>query len=84
MAEQLPPQSTSVSVPFLTPSEQVEALHMDPTQFAVWQSAATEQLLPVAHLPHVLPPQSVSVSVPFFVWSEQVGTWHVPPAHTLL
>jgi hypothetical protein len=69
----LPPQSTSVSVPFLTAS-----VHSAVPQ--VWfgkhfhdmQSPGTLQTFPAAHGTHA-PPQSTSVSVPFFTPSRHVG-----------
>src|SRR5689334_17699859 len=64
---QLPPQSTSVSLPFLTPSVQ--------TPFE--QSAPTVQTLLSAHLLQVPPPQSTSVSAPFFMPSRQVPGTHL-------
>jgi hypothetical protein len=59
---QVPPQSTSVSVPFLTPSEQVGAWHV-PEHTRLVQSLATLQGCPVGHRAgHVVPPQSMPVS----------------------
>ena len=84
--EQDPPQSTSVSVPFLNPSPQVGAAHRcdDGLQKPEVQSAATRQPLAAGSPPdaHVLagmsarqvaPPQSVPVSLPFLAPSAQVG-----------
>ena len=74
-AEQVgPPQSTSVSLPFLMPSKQVGAVQTLPTQFPEAQSEACKHALPVVHVaPQVGPPQSVSVSFPFLTPSVQVG-----------
>src|SRR5258708_39780490 len=60
-----PPQSTSVSVPFLTPSEQLGAWHFPPVHTMLWQSRPAEHDLPAGHAGHVPPPQSTSVSLPF-------------------
>jgi predicted component of type VI protein secretion system len=68
-----PPQSVSVSFPFLTPSVQVATVQMLPTQFPELQSACTRHALPAAHVEQVGPPQSVSVSFPFLTPSVQVG-----------
>jgi hypothetical protein len=83
-----PPQSTSVSPPFLCPSEHVAAgcEQTPPVQTPLSQSLPVVQPLPSAHFGHVGPPQSMSVSVPFFVPSVHVGavccgcSW-VPPTH---
>jgi len=82
-----PPQSTSVSVPSLTPSEHVEAGEQvrEPVVLFVVQ-------LPLAHVaPDVQgdpvrqtaqgPPQSTDVSPPFVAPSSQLGGWQIPPAH---
>jgi len=76
VVEHVPPQSTSVSVPFLTPSLQADAEQKcEPGQTPLVQSAAIKhplpsaQVLPGAHVP----PQSVSVSFPFFTLSVQTG-----------
>jgi hypothetical protein len=81
-----PPQSTSVSAPFLTTSVQVGAWHTLLTQTPLWQSVPAEQILPVAHVGHPPPPQSTSVSVPFLTTSAHVGAWHLSgePVHTPL
>jgi hypothetical protein len=81
-----PPQSTSVSVPFLTTSAQLGAWQMLPMHTPAWQSDATLHILPAGHLPQVAPPQSMSVSVPFFTLSPHVGAWHLSgePVHTPL
>src|SRR5207253_2195365 len=75
-----PPQSMSVSLPFLAASLQVAARQMR-LQVPLWQSPAAPQLTPFAHfLPcpsQVTPPQSTPVSVPFLTPSLQVGAWHV-------
>jgi hypothetical protein len=71
----VPPQSTPLSPPFLTPSLQAGAWHTLPVHTPLEQSAATPQALPVAHFVLQLPPQSTSVSVPFFTVSVQLGAW---------
>jgi hypothetical protein len=71
---QEPPQSTPVSVPFFTVSEQVEVWHFFglPLQTPLPQSAAVLHVLPATHCAQD-PPQSMSLSVWFFVASAQVG-----------
>src|SRR6185436_20978725 len=64
-AAQLPPQSTSLSEPFFTPSEQVALWQRFPMQTWLWQSLATLQAFPAAQPAHE-PPQSMPVSAPFF------------------
>jgi len=62
--EATPPQSTSVSVPFFTPSMHLGARQTLPVQTLDWQSVATAQALLVGQRLHVvLPPQSTSVSL---------------------
>ena len=71
-----PPQSASLSPPFLTVSLQLAAWQSlgEPEQTRLVQSVGTLQLLPVAQrLQLVAPPQSVSLSPPFFATSLQVG-----------
>ena len=73
-----PPQSTSVSVPFSSPSVQEGAWQRPPVQTLLVQSLALTHLRPVPHLPQVLlPPQSTSVSPPFCTVSVQVAALHV-------
>jgi hypothetical protein len=85
---QLPPQSTSVSKPFCTPSRQLGAWQIPDTHTPLWQSVGTPHFCEVGHfLPsetQVVPPQSWSVSLPFFTPSEQVGAWHLPDVQTPL
>ena len=72
---QVPPQSTSVSVPFGVESVQVGSLQVLvglPVQTLLRQSPATEQSLSLAQSGQ-LPPQLTSVSLPFFTPSEQLG-----------
>ena len=68
-----PPQSTSLSVPFLTESVHVAALQWPPVHTPLWQSLATKHCLPAAQVGHVPPPQSTSLSVPFLTASVQVA-----------
>ncbi len=76
-AEHGPPQSTSVSELFFTPSEQ-EGDWQDPlVQTCDTQSFAAEQTLPVTQAEQ-FPPQSTSLSFPFFVPSEQLGVTFCP------
>lgn len=76
---QAPPQSTSVSVWFLTPSLQVAARQVPAVQTPLEQSPFVAQILVSAQsLPGTQPPpQSVSVSVPFLTESLQVGALQV-------
>jgi hypothetical protein len=58
-----PPQSTSVSKPFLTLSWHLAASHTPPVHTKLAQSVPTPHFLPGAHLGHPeVPPQSTSVS----------------------
>src|SRR4051794_1939818 len=70
--EQEPPQSLSVSVPFLTLSSQVAARHVSPTQTPVTQSRGSTQASPTMQGVQV-PPQSVPVSLPFLMVSLHAG-----------
>jgi hypothetical protein len=63
-AVQLPPQSVSLSVPFLTPSEQLAARHTLAVHTPLAQSELIAQPRPVLQAPQVPPPQSTSVSLP--------------------
>jgi hypothetical protein len=74
--EQLPPQSTSVSLPLSTPSAHVGRSQKPvPTlHTAVVQSPPKLQFLPGAHFGHSGPPQSMSVSAPFFIESVQISS----------
>jgi hypothetical protein len=67
-----PPQSTSDSVPFFTPSVHVAVWQMFEVHTPLWQSAATAHPFLSAH-GEQLPPQSTSVSVPFWAPSVQPG-----------
>jgi len=85
---QLPPQSTSVSLPFFTRSEQVGAVQ---TSVAAGQYSGLEQSLlaaqptPAAQRGQAFaPPQSTPVSTPFFTLSVQEGAAHSPAVHTPL
>jgi hypothetical protein len=61
--EHEPPQSMSVSSPFLTPSAQFERWHTFDLQILLTQSALISQRLPSGHGAQG-PPQSTSVSAP--------------------
>jgi hypothetical protein len=82
-APHVPPQSTSDSVPFFTPSEHEGTWQTFDVQTPLWQSAGTAHPLVSAHGEHA-PPQSTSVSVPFLVPSVQPGAWHTLVAQTPL
>ncbi len=76
-----PPQSLSVSFPFLTPSTHVAAWQSIPLHTPSTQSAATAHVSPVAHVDPQAPPQSMSVSEPFFTPSLQLAGTHTCIAH---
>jgi hypothetical protein len=77
-----PPQSTSVSMPFLKPSAQPGAAQrrVEGLQNPEVQSVGAAQPIPFAHVfawaTQVAPPQSTPVSVPFFSPSVQLGVAH--------
>jgi hypothetical protein len=79
-----PPQSTSVSLPLLTPSEQLGGWHCPPPHTLLVQSLPAVHVCPTAQSPQAAPPQSTSVSVPFFTPSVHVALWQTLPVHTLL
>jgi hypothetical protein len=60
-----PPQSTSVSVPFFTPSVQAGNAQIEFLHTPLEQSEPIAQPAPSTHTAHVPPPQSTSVSSPF-------------------
>jgi len=74
-----PPQSTSVSAPFLTPSLHVAAAQVPDValQLEVEQSLPTVQLTPTPQALQEPPPQSTPVSAPFRIPSEHVAAAHV-------
>jgi hypothetical protein len=83
--EHEPPQSMSVSSPFL-----IESLHCAGTQTWLELHAKVSQSVPRKHPPptghpgQLLPPQSLPVSSPFFTPSLQLGPTgasHLPPVH---
>src|SRR5689334_20079105 len=76
-----PPQSMSVSLLFLAPSEQVAA-HTLLVQTPPLQSVLAPHALPVAQSGHA-PPQSMSVSEPFLAPSAQPAPAHVLSLQTL-
>src|SRR5204863_513196 len=59
-----PPQSTSVSSPFLTTSVQEGFWQTPLEQKPLRQSSSMRQALPTAHRSHKFPLQSMSVSLP--------------------
>src|SRR5437773_1882939 len=81
---QLPPQSTSDSVPFFTVSEHVGAAHAPLLQRPLVQSASTRHGSPTGQREHALPPQSMPDSLPFLTASVHVGTAHAPVLQTPL
>ena len=70
---QVPPQSTSLSVPLRAPSEHVGKAQSLLTQMPLEQSVALTQGVPDVHPSGQLPPQSMPVSAPFRTPSEHVG-----------
>jgi hypothetical protein len=79
-----PPQSTSVSVPFQTPSVHEGAAHTPAVQTLSLQSTFVAQPLLVAHLVGQGPPQSTSLSPPSCKPSTQVaGTQWPLPSHVV-
>ena len=82
-----PPQSTSVSVPFLMPSELDGGAHLpSPPHERLTQSLPALQFLPSSHfgaLVGAVPPQSTSLSVPFWSPSVALGGEHSPAMQLL-
>ena len=76
-----PPQSTSVSLPFIMWSVHDGTSHTPPVQVPLEQSVATRQLLPSPQGPQAGPPQSTSVSVPSLLALAQPAVWHSPAEH---
>jgi hypothetical protein len=84
LVEQLPPQSVSDSLPFLTVSVQVGAWQVT-LHTPLAQSLGKPQVPPVAQRWQVVaPPQSTSLSLPFLTTSVQLGTWQMLPMQILL
>jgi hypothetical protein len=81
---QLPPQSTSVSLPFLAASVHVAVAQRPPVQAPLMQSVYVVHRNPFAQSGHVPPPQSTSVSKPFFTSSLQDVAMQWPAEHSLL
>src|SRR5262249_27021698 len=81
---QLPPQSVSVSVPFITLSKQDATRHSPLAQTPLEQSVAVLHVLPGPHLPQVAPPQSGAVSSPFCTRSVHDGSSQAPSVQTLV
>jgi hypothetical protein len=61
----VPPQSTSVSVPFFTLSAQPATRHRPELQVPLMQSRSTSHAWSDSHAAHESPPQSTPVSPPF-------------------
>src|SRR5207244_141960 len=72
---QVPPQSTSVSLPFFEPSVQEPIWHTPPVHTALEHSAPEWRCQPSAHDGHAGPPQSTPVSAPFFAPSVHEAFW---------
>jgi hypothetical protein len=80
---QLPPQSTSLSLPFFTMSVHEGIAHTPCVQTSDAHCEAIAQVEPLAHGAQS-PPQSTSPSLPLRMWSLQVGAAQKPPPHTWL
>jgi hypothetical protein len=78
-----PPQSKSLSVPFLRSSSHVAAAQTPAMQEAVTQSTPVAHGCPMSHGPHG-PPQSAPVSPPLLTPSAQVGVMQTVSVHTPL
>jgi hypothetical protein len=76
------PQSTPVSIPFLTPSLQVGTWQVPLEQTWLWQSVNVSHAAPFEQAGHAPPPQSTPVSEPFVTASLQDGAWQIPPVQT--
>src|SRR5439155_23487375 len=82
-AQAVPPQSTSVSLPFLMRSPHIVIRHLSCWQKVLLQSPLTLHALPSAQPPQLGPPQSVSDSLWFLRPSLHVAAWQVPvPSQT--
>jgi hypothetical protein len=68
-----PPQSVSVSPPFLTESAHVAFWQTLAAHTRLLQSFGPRQLAPPVQALHAVPPQSMSLSLPFSTKSEQVA-----------
>lgn len=79
-----PPQSTSVSPPFFTPSAHPGDWQMPLTHRPSTQSVFAAQPSPSAHSGQLAPPQSFAVSVPLVTPSMHVAALHAPPVQTRL
>jgi hypothetical protein len=71
--EHVPPQSVSLSVPFLTKSLQDAVWQTLPVHTRLTQSTEARQPSPAGHAGQVPPPQSVPVSLPFSTESAHVA-----------
>src|SRR5262245_6840044 len=90
-----PPQSMSVSAPFLMPSLHPADCDVPPVQTPLAQSAAAVHVLPLAQRAQLVePPQSVSLSPPFLTLSLHAAAaqrllvhtpvWQSPPTPQIL
>jgi hypothetical protein len=77
-----PPQSTSVSPIFVTPSLQDAGEQVPFVQTPYKQSVPVLHLRVLPHFGHVPPPQSTSVSTPFCTPSVHSGAWQTFPLQT--
>jgi hypothetical protein len=79
-----PPQSLSVSAPFLTESSHAGAWHAPAVHTPLEQSAARAHASPSSHGAQSGPPQSMSVSLPFLTLSMHAAGTQVVDEHTPL
>jgi hypothetical protein len=77
--EQLPPQSTSDSLPFFTRSSHAAVWQLPSVHTWLEQSPEALHAFPVPQSVVHPPPQSTSASVPFLNPSSQRGGLHVRP-----
>mmetsp|Transcript_24545 Transcript_24545/g.50957 ORF Transcript_24545/g.50957 Transcript_24545/m.50957 type:complete len:214 (-) Transcript_24545:353-994(-) len=73
-----PPQSTSVSAPFVTPSLHVTSVHLPLSHTPLAQSEFWVQSWPPPHFEQSGPPQSMPVSWPLRTPSVHVGLYALP------
>jgi hypothetical protein len=75
----MPPQSTSVSLPFMMLSVQLMPAQVPLVQWLLTQSEASSQSSSVPQRGQAVgPPQSTSVSAPFMTPSSQATAWQLP------
>lgn len=80
-AQIVPPQSTSVSLPSLTPSKHEDPVwQTPPAHVPLWQSEPVRHPFPAEQAAQIGPPQSMSVSLPSLTASKHEDpAWQMPP-----